>query len=345
MRHLVINMLRRFRMGSGIAAGLLGATLVVTAGQRESARSHAEAKPERPPARPTVVSSPRTATEAVALSAIALHHADPEGRHRGLVVETAAQLLLAQWDETRGIAPCDLRYGGIGPYADAPPDLWHTALAVEAFRCAGFAHDDPSIVRASRFVSECQVGESRSQPGDSQRGGFTAAPCTSDPADGNAAAPTGLWTAAGLHALHLSGATPDDPRIRDGIAWLAHHYTLAANPGARPARRHLFEFYMIFSRAMTVLEVDYLIDRHGLRHDWREELAALLVAQQRSDGSWVNPEEAEDPENSRPLATTYFAMMTLAQIQRSAPPADGPAAPADAPSRPRAPSNWFATSR
>ena len=57
------------------------------------------------------------------------------------------------------------------------------------------------------------------------------------------------------------------------------------------------------------MEIDYLVDANGVKHDWRRELAEELASRQRADGSWIN-------ENSRwlegdPNLVTAYALMAL----------------------------------
>jgi squalene-hopene/tetraprenyl-beta-curcumene cyclase len=47
-------------------------------------------------------------------------------------------------------------------------------------------------------------------------------------------------TYAGLKSMIYAGLTPDDPRVKAAVAWLAKNYTLESNPGLGDAGLYIF---------------------------------------------------------------------------------------------------------
>lgn len=104
------------------------------------------------------------------------------------------------------------------------------------------------------------------------------------------AAPRGSMTAAGLAILVVCKSELEDYRgydeelgpqvdraLRDGAAWLAHRFSVDANPGAEPD----WYFYYLYTleRAGSLLA----LNRFGGR-DWYDEGAAAILRRQQGDG-------------------------------------------------------------
>ena len=248
---------------------------------------------------------------------ITLTRGRPSAAERRLVAEVRQQLLEAQWDELEGIRRDDLRYGGFGGSSTAPPDLYHTALALEALHATGDADDLLAAQKALLFVTRCQWLSSDSGRAqateESDDGGFVIAPMAKDRRKGCPlkTKPCGILACAGLQAYISAGMRPDDRRVKGALRWLGNHYALDRNPGATPPRQQLYEYYLGIASTMTALGVERIQDSKGVGHDWRGDLLQILVAQQESDGSWVNREESPDPEEATRLVTTSYAVMTL----------------------------------
>ncbi|MET7400527.1 prenyltransferase/squalene oxidase repeat-containing protein [Dactylosporangium sp. NPDC005572] len=99
--------------------------------------------------------------------------------------------------------------GGWGSFGGQPSRTWLTALSVRALSAARAA--DPSLRRGVQWLRE-HCGEA---------GGWAEMP---------GAPPTVTHTALVLTALHEAGTPAQDPRLRDGYAWLLQHLD--------PARLH-----------------------------------------------------------------------------------------------------------
>jgi hypothetical protein len=88
--------------------------------------------------------------------------------------------------------------------------------------------------------------------------------------------------------------------IRDGLAWLAHHFTVKRNPG-----RGGWHYYYLYGleRAGTLAAQKFMGD-----HDWYREGAEYLVGRQHATGPWNlgGRREARDT-----LADTCFALLFL----------------------------------
>lgn len=257
-------------------------------------------------------------------------------RYRPEVLHGVDVLRASQWDESRGCPASHPLFGGISRVGLTPPDLTHTALALQAQRNAGVPADDPWIRRALGFIARCQVAGT---PGCRNEGGFAARPI--DPATSAATAPessrkpSGATTCLGLTSLLAAGFAPEDARVRGALRWLAGHYTLDAHPGMDRREEGLFGFYLEFAKAMAALRLDRIRDAQGVSHDWCEELAGRLAARQNPDGSWTNPRESPDPAASTPMVVTSYALLTLDQIRairagRGRAPGAGTPAGADA---------------
>lgn len=244
------------------------------------------------------------------------------GPYRREILRAVELLKASQWEESRGCPPSHPFFGGMSQVGLSPPDLTHTALALQAQRQAGIPQDDPCIRRALGFIARCQVTPSRSGVGAGASGlddgGFTERPVAENPTgkipSGRPSTPRGVTTCLGLTSLLAGGASPQDPRVQAAVGWLQRHYTLDGHPGMDRAEEGLFGYYLEFAKAMTTLGYDHIRDRQGLSHDWRDELARRLTDRQNPDGSWTNPAESPDPAGSSPVIVTSYALLTLHQL-------------------------------
>jgi len=249
------------------------------------------------------------------------------GRYDRLIERTRDRLKAVQWDATGGNAESKSFLGGAGYKSLAPPDLYHTSLAIESLRRAGVPASDPFMQRAIRFVSSCQCLENEGSPaasfGATERGGFSIAPPAPNGSKGKREAddslpPCGSLTCAGLKSLIYCGVPKEDRRVVAALDWVRRNYTLAANPGMSIPRFRLYDYYLSLSGAMTVFHEDSIVDAKNVRHNWRRELEQVLEAEQQPDGSWLNPAEADTLAEAHPLVTTSLAVMTLRRITGNA---------------------------
>lgn len=256
---------------------------------------------------------------------MALMEANKGGRYDRLIRRTVDRLKAAQWGPARGCEDSDPSSGGTGYKPLAPPDLYHTSLAVEAIRRAGVSARDPYMQRALQFVSRCQdLPNPGRQPVSCEatdHGGFSIAPPTLNEwgAEGrseDSLRPCGSLTCAGLTSLISCGVSKEDCRVKAAFDWLRRNYTLDANPGMASPRCRLYDYYLSLATALTALGEDSIVDDNNVRHNWRRELEQMLQTTQEPDGCWLNPAESEDCSESHPLVTTSLAMMTLCRIAK-----------------------------
>lgn len=207
-----------------------------------------------------------------------------------------------QLDGAKGFDTSHKYFGGIGYGDNERPDLSNEYMALEALKATSLNADDPVWKRAIMFVSRCQNrSESNDQAWAANDGGFTYSPGYS-PYGGTAS--YGSMTNAGLVALLYAGLNRNDPRIQAAYNWIRRHYTLDTNPGARNSQA-LFYYYMAFAKSMYAYGDQWIVDGRGVRHNWRSELAAKLVALQNPDGSWVNQKSHRWWEGNKDLVTAF----------------------------------------
>jgi squalene-hopene/tetraprenyl-beta-curcumene cyclase len=258
------------------------------------------------------------ANYATAISLMAFHEANVNGRYDRLIKSAQTFLKTMQWDEGEGKGRDNAFFGGAGYGGNnSRPDLSNTAFMVEALHDTGLPADDPGLQRALVFISRCQNLKSefndQAWAGKVNDGGFvyTAANGGSSVA-GKADETGGLrsygsMTYAGFKSLIYAGLTPDDPRVKAALAYIKAHYTLDENPGL--GQVGLYYYYQAFAKAMAVLGKPTIDDASGKPHDWRAELAAALAKRQNANGSWVNP--ADRFMEGDPNLVTAYALLAL----------------------------------
>jgi squalene-hopene/tetraprenyl-beta-curcumene cyclase len=115
-------------------------------------------------------------------------------------------------------------------------------------------------------------------------------------------------TYAGLKSMIYAGVDAKDPRVKAAFQWIQKHYSLEENPGMGQAG--LYYYYHTFAKALDALNLKDVEDASGKKHDWRAELTAHLLSQQKANGSWVNGEK-KWMEGDPNMATAY-SLLTLA---------------------------------
>ena len=117
-------------------------------------------------------------------------------------------------------------------------------------------------------------------------------------------------TYAGIKSLIYCGVSKDDPRFQKAYEWIKKNYTVERNPGFAKERGEwaLYYYYHTMAKALHVMEVDYVVDSKGVKHDWRKDIAEALTAKQNKDGSWAG---AGRWLESDPNLATGYALMTL----------------------------------
>lgn len=231
-------------------------------------------------------------------------------------IERAKKFLLGlQCDEEEGYAPDkDKYYGGIGYGGDERPDLSNTQYAIEALRAAGLDKDDPALKKALVFLQRCQNrSESNDQVWAGNDGGFVYGPGDSPAGkekrtDGKVALKSyGSMTYAGIKSYIHANVSKDDPRVQSAYDWIRRNYDLSQNPGA--GNQGLFYYYHTFAKTLYLLQDPFLLDHENKSHNWKEDLAKVLLAKQDQNGAWKNPHprwwEAE------PRLVTAYAILAL----------------------------------
>ena len=234
------------------------------------------------------------------------------------VVAAADQFLKQnQWGEKQGLEKSDPRWGGGGYGKHKRPDLSNTSFLIDALKAAGNGADDEAVKRALVFVSRCQNLESENNTtplaAKNPDGGFYYTPAGKGESPAGTTAEGGLrsygsMTYAGLKSMIYAGVKADDPRVKAAVKWAQEHYGLESNPGMGSAG--LYYYYHTFAKALDATGMKLIEDQKGVKHDWRQELAAELLGRQHRNGSWTN-EETKWLEGDPNLVTAY-ALLSLA---------------------------------
>jgi squalene-hopene/tetraprenyl-beta-curcumene cyclase len=250
------------------------------------------------------------------LALMCFAEANRNGRYDKLIKNAEAFLKKNQWTEAMGQDKSAPAYGGAGYGRHKRPDLSNTQFLIDALRAAGAGPDDEAVQKALVFVSRCQNLESPQNTlppaAKNPDGGFyyTAAAGGESMAgktpDGGLRS-YGSMTYAGLKSMIYAGVGPDDPRVKAALHWIQQHYDLTSNPGMGPSG--LYYYYHLMAKALDAAGLKQLTDAEGKTHDWRGELAAELLRQQRPDGSWVN----RDPRwlEGEPSLVTGYVLLAL----------------------------------
>ncbi|HEV3003369.1 MAG TPA: prenyltransferase/squalene oxidase repeat-containing protein [Pirellulales bacterium] len=250
------------------------------------------------------------------LALVCFVEANRDGRYDELIANAEKFIKHLQWDGEEGHDESSFNYGGAGYGKSKRPDLSNTNFLLDALKAAGNGPDDEAVKKALIFVARCQNLETEHNTTPfaalNPDGGFyyTAAAGGESQAgkdDDGALRSYGSMTYAGLKSMIFAGVGPDDPRVKAAIGWLKKHYSLETNPGM--GDNGLYYYYHTFAKALDALGQEVFEDEDGVKHEWRKELAAELVARQQPDGSWIN-ENGRWLEGDANLVTGY-ALLTL----------------------------------
>ena len=243
-----------------------------------------------------------TAVSIVALSAT------KDAKYAPLIAAGQKYIAKAQIAESRGFAPVDSWYGGMGYGGDERPDMSNLYIAVEAMRATAYDPKDPIWQKALTFTSRMQNrSESNDQKWAGNDGGFAYSPGMNPPEMGGGTKSYASVTAAGLYGLLLIGVDKSDPRVQAAYKWLTANYTLDTNFGTN-SKNTLFYYYCAFAKVMDAYGEAEFVDNRGQRHNWRNELADRLVALREPDGSWINHDSNVWWEDKPELATAWAAI-------------------------------------
>ena len=270
----------------------------------------------------------------VALMALAAMNTPAVQAH----VRTAQQWLKDnQWaepkcdDEGKPINPSHVWYGGAGYGQHHRPDLSNTQMMLEALHASGLPASDPVFRKALRFIQRSQMLEqTNDQPfaRGANDGGFIYTPAmgghsmagetttTSTTDDQRRLRSYGSMTYAGFKSMLYANVDRADVRVQSAWSWIRQHYTLASNPNMPGAQSQegLYYYYHVFAKALEAWGEPVVVDATSRPHDWRADLCAQLLRQQRPDGSWVN--DADRWQEDNPCLVTAYAVLALQTAAR-----------------------------
>lgn len=250
-------------------------------------------------------------------------------RFRDAVDNGVLELTKHQWDRDEGIGVRSDWFGGAGYGNRGRPDLSNTQNMLQALYDSGMSPDEPAFQEAVVFLSRTQnlksVNESAWSGDD---GGFVYTPANGGESMGSQYAGEGRYgelipagqprslrsygsmTYAGFKSLIYAGLNEDDPRVRAAYDWIRNHWTFKENPGL--GQQGLYYYWLAMSRALRAAQQPIITDAAGNPHDWRRELADAILRRQRTDGSWMNPEDRW-LEGEQEMATLY-AILALEEL-------------------------------
>ena len=227
-----------------------------------------------------------------------------------------------QWTEGHGIAQESSDFGGAGYSALKNPDMSNEQWFIQAIRESGLSPDDPAVKAALVFVQRTQGGEEARWIGlpdggfiysphgsGSTKAGTMEIPAGTKMANGQIL-PSGVqglkaygsMTYAGFLSLIYAGLDKNDHRVQAALGWVKKHWTVEENP--EMGKQGYYYYLMTMGKALRAYGEPVIVDDQGVKHDWRKELSAKLVALQHEDGSWDNTQD-HFFEGSRNIVTAY----------------------------------------
>jgi squalene-hopene/tetraprenyl-beta-curcumene cyclase len=230
-----------------------------------------------------------------ALAIMCFAEANADHHYDKIIKKADAYMKKTQWGESYGIDKSDPRWGGGGYGRHKRPDLSNTSFLIDALKAAGNGPDDEAMKRALVFVSRCQNLESENNTtpfaAKNPDGGFYYTPAAGGESMAGKTENGGLrsygsMTYAGLKSMLYAGVNADDPRVKAAVKWAQMHYGLETNPGMGASG--LYYYYHTFAKALAATGLKTIEDAKGVKHDWRQELAGVLLRQQNANGSWAN---------------------------------------------------------
>jgi hypothetical protein len=195
---------------------------------------------------------------------------------------------------------------------DSPPDLW--ALILEHF-LENQEKDGPKVARV-RMLEDSKHGyvsyKTLTDVPDTARGWcYSTAHAPAATGGDESSATTGSMTTIGVSSLIIAAeCLAGNPKlgnklpavqkaVNDGLAWIAHKFTVETNPG-HPGGQWLYYYLYGLERAGVLAGV-----KNFGTHDWYREGAEWLMKNQAADGAWtVKAAEGH-------LGATAFALLFL----------------------------------
>jgi squalene-hopene/tetraprenyl-beta-curcumene cyclase len=256
------------------------------------------------------------------INVMALSAANQSDKYKAVIGDAVAFLKKLQWDEEEGKDPKNDFYGGAGYDSKSRPDLSNTQIFLDALVAAGISKNDPAFKKAQIFVSRCQnlkdEGNDQAWAKLIDDGSFIYTAATGgvtkvvdEPLPGGKLPGYGSMTYAGIKSLIYCGVSKDDPRVKKAYEWIRENYTVDANAAMPEARANwgLFYYYHTMAKCLDALGIDEVVDRSGVKHNWRQEITVALAKRQKADGSFQNsaPNWMEGDAN----LSTGYALMAL----------------------------------
>lgn len=251
---------------------------------------------------------------------------DPQDKK---IIKAARQFLMDS--QFTDVSEDNASFGGIGYGKNLRPDLSNTQMAIEAlYLTEDLDGDDPKTKaktkkmweRARKFLTRCQnLAETNDQgwvTSDPENdGSFIYLPELEESKAGEITAKGGKktlrgygsMTYAGLKSMIYAEIKKDDVRVKAAYDWAMRNYTLNENPGMQ--QQGLFYYIQTFTKAMTAMEKDVVVDAKGTKHNWRYDLVKKLLSVQRGNGSWYNDEGRW--WESVPELVTAYSLLSLEQ--------------------------------
>jgi squalene-hopene/tetraprenyl-beta-curcumene cyclase len=218
-------------------------------------------------------------------------------------------------DEGEGIDKNNKFYGGMGYGGTSDggmADIISLEYSLRAMKEAELPANDPAWQKAIEFLQRTQnFKETNDQPNAGNDGGFIYYPGYSQ-VEGTTQS-YGSGTYAGLLSYSWANLQKNDRRVQAAYKWISDHYTLEENPGI--GHKALYYYYMVFAKALQAMGENTIVDAKGVRHNWREELAAKLLSLQGADGSWVNDKNPAEMQGNKTLVTGFTMMAIEAILQ------------------------------
>jgi len=258
---------------------------------------------------PGIPDYPNYAT-ALAVSALAR---DRQGDWRAQIAPMVAYLRQQQFTEQNGWRRQDPVYGawGMGGERRTPPDTGHVDLSmtryvIEALRAAGASEADPAFDCVHGFIERCQNLDPE-RPDDSDGGFFfstTEFDTNKAGHDGRHFRSYGTTTADGILALLGTGRPAADPHVAAASRWLRERHHDMDVPG------FIGEAYQRWPRGLAFYYAAASTEAfRALRAGAGRDVMEKLKRTQRTDGSWVNPENLVKEDD--PLIATPFGIRAL----------------------------------
>jgi len=201
-------------------------------------------------------------TSIAILPLVATHNPD----YHGEIAIMRDWLIESQWDEASyygSVGPEHSYYGGFGYGNHTRPDLSNTQWALMGLKAAdreiGLVAGD-TFDKAKVFLGRCQNADGGS--------GYTP---------GDASIHT--MTAASVWSYSLCGVSASDPRVADGIQWLADRYSLTNPDGWGYWSEYYYK--LTLAKALVMSHKTTLAGKN-----WFAELAACLIDERLSGGQW-----------------------------------------------------------